>query len=134
MTKISLDTNAYSHLMQGDPLVFQTIVESETVYISTIVIGELYAGFKGGNRYNKNIHQLESFLEKGEVHTLNVTISTSEIFGEIKSVLKAQGKRIPLNDLWIAAHAIETGSTLISFDSHFKEIPGLRIWEKLRTI
>lgn len=81
-----------------------------------------------------NIHQLESFLEKKEVHTINVTIFTSEIFSEIKSALKAKRKMIPLNDLWIAGHAIETGSTLISFDSHFKEIPGLRIWEKLRTI
>lgn len=32
---------------------------------------------------------------------------------------------IPTNDVWIAAHAMETGSDLISFDRHFAHVPGL---------
>ena len=37
-----------------------------------------------------------------------------------------------LNDVWIAAHAIETGSVLATFDAHFQKIAGLRIWDVLR--
>ena len=46
MTKIVLDTNAYSEFMSGNRLVFDSIIEAETVYLSTVMIGELFAGFK----------------------------------------------------------------------------------------
>jgi len=39
---------------------------------------------------------------------------------------------VTLNDVWIAAHAIETGSVLATFDAHFEKIAGLRLWNLLR--
>jgi len=132
MTKIVLDTNAYSEFMAGNQSVFDHIIESDNVYISTVVLGELYAGFRGGNRYATNNEELKRFLTKNGVTIIDVTKETAEIFGEIKAVLSKQGKMIPLNDIWIAAHSIETGSILITFDSHFKNIPGLRLWEMLQ--
>jgi tRNA(fMet)-specific endonuclease VapC len=131
MTKILLDTNAYSAFMAGDKSVFEYIVEAEAIYISTIVIGELFAGFHGGGRFNQNKEELKLFLSKDGVKTIDVTMETAEIFGEIKSKLTKTGKMIPLNDIWIAAHSIETGSKLITYDRHFKNISGLRIWEEL---
>ena len=47
---------------------------------------------------------------KVDVLVLDVTRETAEIFGEVKSALRLRGK-------------------LSTFDSHFKEIPGLRLWE-----
>jgi tRNA(fMet)-specific endonuclease VapC len=131
MTKILLDTNAYSGFMAGDQIIFDYIVESETVYLSTVMLGELFAGFRGGSRYSINIRELKSFLSKDGVKVINVTIETSEIFGEIKTSLSNLGKMIPLNDIWIAAHTIECGAKLITYDSHFKQIAGLRLWEEL---
>jgi tRNA(fMet)-specific endonuclease VapC len=107
-------------------------VESETVYCSTIMLGELFAGFRGGSRYLENIRELKSFLSKEGVTVLNFTIDTAEIFGEIKTLLHDSGTMIPLNDIWVASHAIETGAKLVTYDTHFKHIPGLRIWEQLR--
>jgi predicted nucleic acid-binding protein len=49
----------------------------------------------------------------------------------IKSSLKKAGQPLPLNDVWIAAHALETGSVLVTYDSHFSDVPGLRTWEGL---
>ncbi|MDD4622321.1 MAG: PIN domain-containing protein [Kiritimatiellae bacterium] len=34
---------------------------------------------------------------------------------------------MPVNDLWIAAQAMERGAVLISFDRHFDAVPGLRV-------
>ncbi|MFH2067663.1 MAG: type II toxin-antitoxin system VapC family toxin [Pseudomonadota bacterium] len=132
MTKILLDTNAYSGFMSGDQLVFDYIVESEIVYISTIMLGELFAGFQGGNRYAANKNELKIFLNKDGVTIIDVTIETSEIFGEIKAALNKKGKMIPLNDIWIAAHAVETGAKLLTYDTHFKNIDGLRVWAELK--
>jgi tRNA(fMet)-specific endonuclease VapC len=118
--------------MSGDQSVFDYIVESEIVYVSTVMLGELFAGFHGGNRYAANKEELKYFLSKDSITIITVTVETSEIFGEIKAGLSKKGKMIPLNDIWIAAHAIETGSKLISYDTHFKNIDGLRMWEQLR--
>jgi len=131
MTKILLDTNAYSEFMSGNSLVFDYIIEAEEIYLSTVMIGELFAGFKGGNKYGPNVAYLKSFINKDGVKIVNVSIETAEIFGEIKSDLSKNGKMIPLNDIWIAAHTIETGAKLITFDTHFKHINGLRIWDEL---
>jgi predicted nucleic acid-binding protein len=132
MTKILLDTNAYSEFMSGNKLVFDYIIEAEEIYLSTVMIGELFAGFQGGKKYIKNKEELKSFINKDGVKIKNVSIETAEIFGEIKFELSKKGKMIPLNDIWIAAHTIETGSKIITFDSHFKQINGLRIWEELK--
>ena len=132
MTKIILDTNAYSEFMVGNKSVFEAIIEAEITYMSTIVIGELFAGFCGGKKYSKNKEELKVFLGNEGIKIIDVTIETAEIFGEIKAELNKKGKMIPLNDIWIASHAIETGSKLVTFDTHFRNISGLRLWEELR--
>ena len=132
MTKILLDTNAYSGFMAGDALIFDYIVESELVYISTVMLGELFAGFLRSSKFSANKQELKSFLSKDGIKIVDVTIETSEIFGEIKASLRHSGKMIPLNDIWIAAHAIETGSKLVTYDSHFKHITGLRLWDEMK--
>ncbi|GAB6091701.1 PIN domain-containing protein [Spirochaeta dissipatitropha] len=107
------------------------MIESETIYLSTIVAGELFAGFHRGKRISDNRRVLLDFIDKPNVELFDVTIETSEIFGEIKSQLKKTGKMIPLNDIWIAAQTIVTGSKLITCDKHFNAINGLRVWDEI---
>ena len=45
--------------------------------------------------------------------------------------LRKSGKPIPINDVWIAAHGLETGSILVTYDDHFAVIPGLRLWPEI---
>jgi tRNA(fMet)-specific endonuclease VapC len=128
MKKIVIDTSAYSRLMVGDAGVFKALASADTVYMSVFVQGELFAGFKGGAREAENRNILKQFLEKPTVKILMASPETADIFGWIKHQLKKSGTPIPINDIWIAAHAVETGSTLITFDSHFNSIPALRLW------
>jgi len=130
--KILLDTDAYSSFMAGDQIVLDYLVESEVVYVSAIMLGELFAGFRGGKKYTSNVEELKRFLSKDGIRIIDVTIETAEIFGEIKNELRKKGKMIPSSDIWIAAHAIETGSKVITYDSHFRSISGLRIWDELQ--
>ncbi len=41
------------------------------------------------------------------------------------------GHPIPINDVWIAAHTLEAGAILVTYDAHFTAVPGLRIWDGL---
>lgn len=129
MKKILLDTNAYSRLLGGDERILNTLSNADIVYMSVIVLGEIYSGFKGGTKEAWNKELVQKFIDKPPVSVLDVTIETSEIFAEIKNTLKKSGNPVPINDIWIAAHSIETGSVLITFDEHFAKIQGLRLWD-----
>ena len=131
MSRILLDTNAYSSFMAGNKQVLDYMIESDIIYISTVMLGELFAGFYGGSRISHNLSELKIFLDKESVQVLDVTIESAEIFGEIKSKLSKSGKMLPLNDIWIAAHAMESGSKLVTYDRHYCCVDGLRIWELL---
>jgi tRNA(fMet)-specific endonuclease VapC len=127
--KIVLDTSAYTRLLTGDEDALDAVSSAETVYMSVFVLGELYAGFAGGAREPENKDILQRFLTKSTVKILNATAETAEVFGIVKHNLKKSGKPLPINDVWIAAHALETGSVVITYDAHFKSVPGLRLWE-----
>ena len=129
MKKILLDTSAYSHLRCGSEEVLDALSHADVVYLSVFVLGELYAGFKGGSKEGTNRELLERFLKRATVRILIATKETAEVFAEIKHTLKQAGTPLPLDDIWIAAHAIETGSVLVTFDSHFSKVCGLRLWD-----
>ena len=48
------------------------------------------------------------------------------------TALKAKGNPIPTNDVWIAAHALETGADLVSADRHFQHVEGIA-WIRVST-
>lgn len=125
MKRISLDTNAYTALMKGDKKTLDILAYAEEVLVSIFVIGELYFGFSGGRKEDENIGLLNAFLKKPTVKIIHTTIDTAVIFGRLKNTLKKQGTPIPINDVWIASHAIETGSFLVTYDTHFQNIQGL---------
>jgi tRNA(fMet)-specific endonuclease VapC len=127
--KLALDTNAYTRLFRGDEAVLDALGRADTVFMSIFVLGELYAGFKGGNRESENRAQLDEFLRRPTVRILTATLETSDIFGTIKHKLKTAGTPIPINDVWIAAHATESGSHLLTYDTHFSDVPGLLLWQ-----
>jgi len=128
MKRILIDTNAYSKLFLGSQQIVDILSMTDEVYLSVIVLGELYTGFRGGSKYEKNIKALKGFLDDPIIKVLRVSEDAAEIFGEIKHYLRVKGKPIPINDIWIAAQSIETGSLLLSYDEHFKEIPQVRLW------
>ena len=132
MRKILLDTNAYSHLLKGDKQVLEELDAADLVYMSTFVLGELLAGFKGGNKEITNKKLLDKFLNKNKVQQLPASRETSELFAEVKHNLRKAGTPIPINDVWIAAHAFEIGAVLVSYDAHFSKVPGLRLWDYIR--
>ena len=95
--------------------------------VSAVVLGELYSGFRAGNRQAENAAQLAQFLSKPSVRVLNVTEETALRYAEVDLYLRKKGRPIPRNDVWIAAAALEHGLQLLTLDLHFREIPLLLI-------
>jgi tRNA(fMet)-specific endonuclease VapC len=123
--KILLDTNAYSGWKRGHTGIVEIVRGSEHVLMSSIVIGELLFGFRLGALYERNASELREFLDRPQVSPLPVTPLTAERFGRVAAAVRRRGKPIPTNDVWIAAHALESGADLVSFDRHFERIEGV---------
>jgi len=123
--RILLDTNAYSALLRGHEEVAERVRRAERVVFSTVVAGELLLGFRLGSRLKKNMAELDAFLDNPYVTVAPVTLTTADRFARIAAGLRAKGNPIPTNDIWIAAHAMETGAELLSFNAHFGAIDGL---------
>jgi tRNA(fMet)-specific endonuclease VapC len=126
-----LDTNAYSALKRGHAEVARLVRESSELAFSTIVVGELQFGFRNGAKLDRNLAELETFLENPRLVVLPVSRLTADRFGRIAAMLRKAGTPIPTNDIWIAAHVFESGAELLSFDAHFAAVPGL-VWTQLR--
>ncbi|MBM4396261.1 MAG: type II toxin-antitoxin system VapC family toxin [Deltaproteobacteria bacterium] len=128
--RILLDTNAYSALMRGHAGVADRVRGAEEVVVSAVVAGELMLGFRSGGRFEKNLAELTRFLGNPLVTFLPVGLMTARRFAEVGAGLRARGRPIPTNDIWIAAHAMECGAELLSFDDHFGAVDGL-LWTRL---
>jgi tRNA(fMet)-specific endonuclease VapC len=123
--KILLDTDAYSQLKRGHPRVADLVRRSEVIFFSPIVAGELLHGFRHGGRFAENVDELRQFLDSDYVVLAPITLVTADRYSRTALALKKKGRPLPVNDLWIAAQALETGADLVSFDRHFDEIDGL---------
>jgi len=132
MKKILLDTNAFTALAYGNEKVREFLSQADKIYLPYVVVAELFYGFKKGNRETKNRAVLKAFEAKLEVTRIYATAETLEIYSEVFLELKNNGTPIPVNDVWIAACAIETGSVVVTFDKHFTNISKLRLWQKLK--
>jgi tRNA(fMet)-specific endonuclease VapC len=128
--KILLDTNAYSLFMRQESQDALSIVNlADEVGIPNVVIGELYAGFYGGNRFQENVVELEKFLSLPNTRVIGFSARTLTLFGEYHFKLRSMGLKVPHNDLWIAVLAIEHDFVVYSDDKHLKLIPFCKtIW------
>ena len=123
--RILLDSNAYSAFMRGSHEVRELIQAAEEVLFSAVVVGEQLYGFRQGAHFEQNLAELRSFLERPYVSFVPVGPVTADRYSRVMTALRAKGRPIPTNDVWIAAHAMETGADLVSDDSHFERVDGI---------
>ena len=128
--KILLDSNAYSEFMRGNHRARELVQDAEEILLSAIVVGEQLFGFRQGQRLEQNLKELRSFLDRPYVSFVPVGPVTADRYSRIMASLKARGRPIPTNDVWIAAHAMEMGADLVSADHHFAYVDGIA-WIRL---
>ncbi len=128
MTRLFIDTSAYSRLMAGGLAVKEALGLAHSVYLSCVVIAELLSGFKKGSREKDNRSILSRFILQHPVKVPSITADTAEFYAQVHAALRLAGRPIPPNDIWIAAQTLEHGATLVTFDQHFTHVPGLMLW------
>ena len=83
----------------------------------------------GAARSEQRVAALERLREL--VHLLPALAlpeSAAEAYGSTRAELESKGEMIGNNDLWIAAHAVAAGLTLVTNnESEFRRVRGLKI-------
>ena len=119
-----LDTNALSAWADGTPSCRTAFIEASRLVVPVIVLGEYQYGIRQSRHRARYEEWLACNLPLAEV--LAVTSVSASHYADLRLHLKAKGTPIPANDLWIAALAVELQLPLLSNDSHFDFIPGLK--------
>ena len=122
MSRLCLDTSAYSNFRRGEPRVAEQLDRAEWIGVPTVVVGELWAGFLLGARTERNVRELDEFMDHPVVETVRIDEDAAQIYGEIFADLRGRGRPLPTNDIWIAATAARAGAAVLTFDEHFREI------------
>jgi tRNA(fMet)-specific endonuclease VapC len=124
-----LDTNICIYIRQKRPEQvlrrFRKLRPGEAV-LSVITYGELlYGAIKGEQRVValEHLRELVNLLP-----ALPLPETAAEAYGRIRAVLESKGEMIGNNDLWIAAHAVAAGLTLVTNnESEFRRVRKLKI-------
>jgi len=123
--KYIVDTNVIIRLLAANERSVELFDQADYIYIPVIVVGELRYGAENSSRKQTNLDIFNDFISQYEV--LDVDLSVAREYGEIKAQLKSIGMTIPENDIWIAAIAKANACSLLTFDSHFTKVDGLKV-------
>lgn len=125
LRRFLIDTNIVIAIFAQEAGVLQRLQQALFYFLPSIVLGELYYGARKSGRVEANVQRVEDFVAHNAV--LDCDAETARHYGLIREALRAKGKPIPENDIWIAALALQHDLTLVSRDAHFNEIDGLSV-------
>lgn len=126
---VLLDTNVLIMLRrQRPPVVRDRFVAhgADRVCTSTVVIGELRFGADKAADPASAHAALDALAAAIDVIPVDERVASH--YGRIRADLERRGALIGGNDLWIAAHALALGLTLVTANiREFERVPGLAV-------
>ena len=121
-----LDTSFLVDSLQRGSRLPTNIEKSETIFVSQISIGEYKAGLDDTQRGRRDRAAILAFLRLPNVIEITLTSTTTDLYAKVFRSLRAAGTPIPINDIWLAAQALEHGAVLVSRDRHFEAVANLQ--------
>ena len=120
-----IDTNRYSDFVRNVPEVVERFVSAREILVPFIVAAELRGGFLAGVQAKHNEVVFDEFLSNRHVGILFADHETIRTYASIYAELRKNGTPIPVNDMWIAALAVQHSLPLYTRDRHFDNVPQL---------
>ena len=95
--------------------------------ISAITLGELRLGVLQATDPESASRRLSTSQLARRFEPLAVDESVSDAWALLVSRLRAQGRRAPINDSWIAATAIAHGIPIVTQDADYDAMPDVQV-------
>lgn len=118
------DTSVFIAIEQQRPL--RQPVPQE-LCVSAITIGELRLGVYVAKDSATQAIRLRTLTKALTVQPLAVDDAVADAWAELTAILREKGRRMPLNDSWIAATAIAHRLPLATQDRDYEVAAGLQI-------
>jgi predicted nucleic acid-binding protein len=125
MNHILLDTSPMVAHMRGKLNLADALPDNVLLFTSLFTVGELEKGINKADHPEKERSKVDSLLK--HIAVIMPDEATAIAYGKISQELDSRGERIPENDTWIAAVALEGGMTLATGDAHFNRVTGLSV-------
>ncbi len=119
-----LDTNALSAWADGQPEVRTVLLAAPRLIVPTVVLGEYWFGILQSRHRARYEQWLDENLPTVELAVIGHV--TARTYAQVRVQLKQRGTPIPANDVWIAALAIQHDFPILSNDTHFDAVTGVR--------
>lgn len=118
------DTSLFVAVEQARPLSSRP---PKGVTVSAITIGELRLGVLAADDGPTRARRLETLTAAEALEPLPVDRRVAHAWAALRLALRDAGKRMPINDSWIAATAIAHEMPVASQDGDYDGVPGLRV-------
>ena len=125
-TDFIADTSVIIGLLRGDSQIEQ-VVSDKSFAITFVTLAELSLGVLKSAKRDDAWSRVQDVIRDRQM--LHVSTVTPAIYARIYFDLEQRGSMIPINDIWIAALAIETQVPLLARDEHFSRVAGLSVIE-----
>jgi tRNA(fMet)-specific endonuclease VapC len=121
---VILDTNALSAWAAGTVAMAATLSSAARLVLPAVVLGEYLFGILQSRHRQQYEQWMGDYLPTVEVATIGH--ATAREYAQIRLELKQRATPIPANDAWIAALARQHALPILSNDTHFDAVPGIR--------
>lgn len=125
MTRGLADTSIFIARESGRPMEEEQLPDE--LGISVITIGELRAGVLAAGDVDARDRRLATLSEALTLEPVAIDQRVAEAWARLRVDLRGMGRRMPVNDSWIAATAISLGVAVVTQDEDYIELPGLEI-------
>jgi predicted nucleic acid-binding protein len=118
------DTSAIVHLCRDDAQVEEK-VRGKNFAITFVTLAELSLGVLKSTKPDAAWSSLMEILAGHKI--ISPTRQTPLLYARIYYDLEQRGSMIPINDIWIAAIALQAQLPILARDEHFSRVPGLSV-------
>lgn len=118
-----LDTSVFIAAESGRPL-DATGVPDESA-ISVVTLAELHAGVLAARDTDTRARRLVTVEALADIEVLPIDAEAALMWARLRVLLAEAGRRVNVNDLWIAATAASRGLPVVTQDDDFSAVEGL---------
>lgn len=97
------------------------------VTVSVVTVAELRLGVLAADSGPIRARRLETLSKVEALDPLPIDGAAAHAWAVLRLALRDQGKRMPINDSWIAATAISRQIPVATQDDDYDDVPGLTV-------
>jgi predicted nucleic acid-binding protein len=118
------DTSVFIAREQGRSL---AAPPPDDIAVSVVTVGELHLGVLMAADVDRRALRLATLRLAEQLEPVPVDESVAHAWATLIARLRSSGRRMPINDSWIAATALARGMPVVTQDSDYDDVPDLRV-------